>query len=103
MKKSEETTKVETLQKGISENQTKNVSELDASVLKDLRRLQPYFNDGMDKLGIVLEELVNMLDLDGTGIDVYLLQYVVDARQSLRTVLQLLENESDLKEKASDN
>ena len=103
MKKSEETTKVETLQKGISEKQTKNVSELDASVLKDLRRLQPYFNDGMDKLGIVLEELVNMLDLNGTGIDVYLLQYVVDARQSLRTVLQLLENVSDLKEKASDN
>ena len=32
-----------------------------------------------------------MLDVDGKGIDVYLLQYVADARQTLRALIQNLE------------
>lgn len=85
-KKSEETP-----QKGISEKQV-SVSEWDAIILRDLRRQQPNYNESVDKLGVVLEDLVNMLDLDGSGIDVYILQYVADARQSLRVILQLLDN-----------
>ena len=97
MKKSEETTKVETLQKGISENQVKNVSEWYSSIEYDLRSMHPDFKDAVEKLGVVLEELVNRLDLDGTGIEVYLLQYVVDARQSLRALLQLMTDADDVK------
>ena len=95
-KKSEETP-----QKGISEKQV-SVSEWDAIILRDLRRQQPNYNESVDKLGVVLEDLVNMLDLDGSGIDVYILQYVVDARQSLRAILQLLED-SGPKEVSSDS
>lgn len=96
MKQLEETTRVETLQ-GVSENQTKNVSEWYSSIENDLRSLHPDFKDAVEKLGVVLEELVNKLDLDGTGIEVYLLQYVVDARQSLRALLQLMADADDVK------
>lgn len=75
-----------------NENQITDISVLDASILKDLRELEPSFKVSVDKLGVVLEDLVNMLDLDGSGIDVYILQYVADARQSLRVILQLLDN-----------
>ena len=97
MKELEEKTRVETPQKGISENQEINVSEWGASIQDDLSRMRPDFKDAEEKLGVVLEELVNMLDLDGTGIDVYLLQYVVDARQSLRALLQLMADADDVK------
>ena len=97
MKELEEKTRVETPQKGISENQEINVSEWGASIQVDLSRMRPDFKDAEEKLGVVLEELVNMLDLDGTGIDVYLLQYVVDARQSLRALLQLMADADDVK------
>lgn len=50
------------------------------------------YRASVDKLGVVLEELVRMLDLDGSGIDAYLLHYVADARESLRSILQLLED-----------
>jgi len=75
-----------------NENQITDISVLDASILKSLRELEPSFKVSVDKLGVVLEDLVNMLDLDGSGIDVYILQYVADARQSLRVILQLLDN-----------
>ena len=93
MKQLEETT----LQKGISGNQKQNVSEWVVSIQDDLRRMRPDFKDAEEKLGVVLEELVNKLDLDGTGIEVYLLQYVVDARQSLRALLQLMADADDIK------
>ena len=96
MRHLEETTRVETLQ-GVSENQTKNVSEWYSSIENDLRSLHPDCKDAVEKLGVVLEELVNKLDLDGTGIEVYLLQYVVDARQSLRALLQLMADADDVK------
>ena len=96
MKQLEETTRVETLQ-GVSENQTKNETEWYSSIENDLRSLHPDFKDAVEKLGVVLEELVNKLDLDGTGIEVYLLQYVVDARQSLRALLQLMADADDVK------
>ena len=91
MKELVEQGNVQNPQNGNSEKQV-CVSEWDASVLRSLRELLPCTKDGVDKLGVVLEELVNMLDLDGSGLDVYLLQYVVDARQSLRAILQLLDD-----------
>ncbi len=99
MKQLEETTRVEPSQKGISENEQVSVSRMDAAILNSMRDLHPCCKDGVEKLGVVMEELVNMLDLDGTGIDVYLLQYVVDARQTLRAILQVLDDSS--KEKVS--
>lgn len=78
---------------GISETQV-STSKWDAITLQALREQQPCYKDSVEKLGVVLEDLVNMLDLDGTGINVYLLQYVADARQSLRAILQILDDET---------
>ena len=83
-----------------NENHVTDTSVLDASILKELRELEPSFKDSVDKLGVVLEDLVNMLDLDGSGIDVYILQYVADARQSLRVILALLDNPKPEKNEA---
>jgi hypothetical protein len=63
----------------------------DDAIMADLRRMQPDYYDAVDKLGVVLEELVKKLDLDGSGVEVYLLHYVADARQSLRSIVELLE------------
>ena len=71
-----------------------NFSEWDEIVLGDIHRQKTDFKDSVDKLGVVLEEMVQMLDVGGRGIDVYLLQYVADARQSLRALLQNLEMEA---------
>ena len=76
------------------ENSNKKKEELsnwDAKI-SSLRELKSDFRDSAEKLGVVLEELVSMLDLDGSGIDVYLLQYVVDARQTLRAIIQIMDD-----------
>ena len=70
------------------------LSDWDVTILKSLRELQSDFRDSTEKLGVVLEELVKMLDLDGTGIDVYLLQYVVDSRQCLRAITKIMDDSS---------
>lgn len=67
------------------------VNKLNQYIISSLSDGLHDYHQSIDKLGVVLEELVNMLDLDGSGIDVYLLQYVVDARQSLRSIVQILE------------
>lgn len=66
-------------------------SDWDAK-MNSLSELQSDFRESTEKLGVVLEELVKMLDLDGTGIDVYLLQYVVDARQCLRAITKIMDD-----------
>jgi hypothetical protein len=73
-----------------NEMQRVSLSDDDA-IMADLRRMQPDYYDAVDKLGVVLEELVKKLDLDGSGVEVYLLHYVADARQSLRSIVELLE------------
>ena len=67
------------------------LSDWDAITLSGIRDFQPECKQSVDRLGVVLEDMVNMLDLDGSGIDVFLIQYVVSARQCLRAILQLLE------------
>ena len=83
----------ETQQIGISEIQHVSMSDWDEIIYCDIQRQIPDFKEGIDKLGVVLEEMVKMLDLDGSGIDVFLIQYVADARQTLRALIQSLEME----------
>lgn len=83
----------ETQQIGISEIQHVSMSDWDEIIYCDIQRQIPDFKDGIDKLGVVLEEMVKMLDLDGSGIDVFLIQYVAAARQTLRALIQSLEME----------
>ena len=68
------------------------LSDWDAITLSGIRDFQPECKQSVDRLGVVLEDMVNMLDLDGSGIDVFLIQYVVSARQCLRAILQLLDD-----------
>jgi hypothetical protein len=68
------------------------LSDWDAVTLSGIREFQPDCKQSVDRLGVVLEDMVNMLDLDGSGIDVFLIQYVVSARQCLRAILQLLDD-----------
>lgn len=67
------------------------VNEMDIAALSDLYGRLGDFRKSSDKLGVVLEEMVKQLD-NGTGIDVYLLRYVVEARQSLRFAIDALED-----------
>ncbi len=80
---------------GTGELQRENELE-NAVIVADLRRLRPDLEENVNNLGVVLEEMIKMLDLDGTGIDVYLLHYVANARQLLRSVAELLEPLSDI-------
>ena len=74
------------------------VSEMAVATLKSLESGFEDYQKSVDKLGVVLEDLVNMLDADGTGIDVYLLHYVADARQSLRSVVQIIDTGCSISE-----
>ena len=68
------------------------LSDWDSTILSSLREYQSDCKESVDRLGVVLEDMVNMLDLDGSGIDIFLIQYVVGARQCLRAILQLLDD-----------
>lgn len=67
------------------------VNEMDVAALSDLYGRLDDLRKSSEKLGVVLEEMVKQLD-NGTGIDVYLLRYIVEARQSLRIVIDDLED-----------
>ena len=45
-----------------------------------------------EELSVVLRELVKMLNLDGTGIAVHLLDYVANATEKLRALLNLVKD-----------
>ena len=69
------------------------VNEMDIAALNDLYGRLGDFRKSSEKLGVVLEELVNLLDSNGTDIDVHLLlHYVAEARQSLRFVIDASED-----------
>ena len=67
------------------------VNEIDIAALNDLYGRLGDFRKSSEKLGVVLEEMVKQLD-NGTGIEVYLLRYVVEARQSLRFAIDALDD-----------
>ena len=75
---------------GISWNNSDNeiVSSRDAAVLNYLKSNLETFQENNEKLSVVLGELVKMLDLNGSGVDVYLLHYVSDVMESLRTLIE---------------
>ena len=79
---------------GISSNNSDNelVSSRDAAVLNYLKSNHKTFQKNNEKLSVVLGELVKMLDLDGSGVDVYLLHYVSDVMQSHRELLTEIED-----------
>ena len=67
------------------------INEMDIAALNDLYGKLDDLRKSSEKLGVVLEEMVKQLD-NGTGIEVYLLRYIVEARQSLRIVIDDLED-----------
>jgi len=64
------------------------ISCIDVAVLKFLKSNLETFQKNHEKLSVVLGELVKMLDFDGSGVDVYLLHYVSDVMESLRTLIE---------------
>ena len=63
------------------------VSRGDAAVLSFMKSNFEKYCKQNDQLSEVLGELVQMLDLNGTGIDIFILHYVSDAMESLRALL----------------
>lgn len=74
------------------------INEMDVAALSDLYGSLDDFRKSSEKLSVVLDELVKKLDLDGSGIEVFLLHYVVEARQSLRYVIDALVDHRGLKD-----
>ena len=68
-----------------------NDPKMDASVLRSIEANFLEYQNCVHKLGVVLEELVRMMDIDGTGVDVYLLHYVAAARLAFRELVQIVD------------
>jgi hypothetical protein len=64
------------------------VSGRDAATLSFLKANYTDFQKNSERLSVVLGELVQLLDLDGTGIDIYILHYVSDAMEMFRALLE---------------
>ena len=64
--------------------------KMNDAIVRDLRQSLSDYQDCYDKIGVVLDELVKMLDLDGTGIDIYLLLYVAETHETLRGIIKLV-------------
>ena len=76
----------------VKDNDSEIVSSRDAAVLNYLKSNLETFQENNEKLSVVLGELVKMLNLDGSGVDVYLLHYVSDVMQSHRELLTEIED-----------
>ena len=72
---------------------------LEEKTLSEIRSLIPNLETSVEKLGIVLEELCGMLAADGSGVDIFLPQYVAEARGNIRYLIEIVEEEKD-KEKS---
>ena len=68
------------------------ISITDAAVLKSLREASADYRKVNEQLSTVLGELVKMLDLDGSGVDAYLLHYVADAMETFRQLSDLVKD-----------
>ena len=73
---------------GISDHDIEIVSGRDAATLSFLKSNYDGFVQNSERLSVVLGELVKMLDLDGSGIDIYILHYVSDAMEMFRALLE---------------
>lgn len=65
-------------------------TNFEEKTMREIQTMVPDLQSSVEKLGIVLEELVEMLAADGSGIDIFLPQYVAEARGNLRYVIELL-------------
>ena len=65
-----------------------NFSKIDAIKLNSLRNSVNDYWHASEKLGIVLDELVGMLDSEDSDLDICLVQYVAEARQTFRTLIE---------------
>ena len=69
-----------------------NVEE---KTMREIQTMVPDLQSSVEKLGIVLEELVEMLAYDGSGVDIFLPQYVAEARGKVRYIIELLGGEGN--------
>ena len=97
------TKSVEIPQTGISDNQQTSVRS-DESVLNYFLFYENDIKESINKLGVVLEYLVGLLDKNEDAIveyvknfvqnDVFLLTYVADANRCLRDILFIMEEKN---------
>ena len=71
-------------------NSPQQDKQMNEAIMRDLRRNLSGYQECYDKIGVVLDELVKMLDLDGTGIEIYLLLYVAETHETLRGIIKLV-------------
>ena len=74
-------------------------ANLEEKTLSEIRSLVPNLETSVEKLGVVLEELCGLLAADGSGVDIFLPQYVAEARGNIRYLIKIAEEEKD-KEKS---
>ena len=74
-------------------------TNLEEKTLSEIRTLLPNLETSVEKLGVVLEELCGLLAADGSGVDIFLPQYVAEARGNIRYLIKIAEEEKD-KEKS---
>lgn len=72
---------------------------LEEKTLSEIRTLLPNLETSVEKLGVVLEEVCGLLAADGSGVDIFLAQYVAEARGNIRYLIEIVEEEKD-KEKS---
>lgn len=64
---------------------------LNEKTLGEMQFLLPDLREAVEKLGVVLEELVKLLAAESSKVDVYLPEFVADARSTVRYLVGLLE------------
>lgn len=69
-------------------------ANLEEKTLREIRSFIPNLETSVEKLGVVLEELCEMLAADGSGIDIFLPQYVAEARGNIRYLIEVAEEEN---------
>ena len=70
-------------------------TNLEEKTLSEIRTLLPNLETSVEKLGVVLEELCEMLAADGSGIDIFLPKYVAEARGNIRYLIEVAGEEND--------
>lgn len=69
--------------------------DLNEKILGEIQFLLPDLKEAVEKLGVVLEELVKLLATENSNVDVYLPEFVADARSTVRYLIGLLEKEKE--------
>jgi hypothetical protein len=70
-------------------------TNVEEKTMREIQSLVPDLQSSVAKLGIVLEELCGMLACDGSGVDIFLAQYVAEARGNIRYLIEVAKEEKD--------